>query len=47
MSAGLRLMNDRYMPNEAFLTSAACYLLIYMVMLVVSNHVQTRLAGRG
>lgn len=47
MSAGLRLMNDRYMPNEAFLTSAACYLLIYMVMLVVSNHVQMRLAGRG
>lgn len=47
MSAGLRLMNDRYMPNEAFLTSAACYLLIYMVMLVVSNHVQQRLRGTG
>lgn len=45
MSAGLRLMTDRYMPNEAFLTSAACYLLIYMVMLVVSNHVQQRLRG--
>lgn len=47
MSAGLRLMTDRYMPNEAFLTAAACYLVIYMVMLVVSNHVQGRLGGTG
>jgi len=45
MSAGLRLMSDRYMPNEAFLTSAACFLAIYVVMLGVSNLVQRRLGG--
>ena len=45
MSAGLRLMSDRYMPNEAFLTSAACFLVIYAVMLGVSNLVQRRLGG--
>lgn len=47
MSAGLRLMSDRYMPNEGFLTSAACYLAIYAVMLLVSNAAQRRLGGAG
>ena len=45
MSSGLELMSERVMPNEAFLTTAVCYLLIYAVMLVVSNVVQRRLGG--
>lgn len=45
MSSGLELMSERVMPNEAFLTTAVCYLLIYAVMLVVSNFVQRRLGG--
>lgn len=45
MSAGLRLNSDRYMPNEGFLTSAACYLAIYAVLLAVANVVQRRLGG--
>lgn len=45
MSAGLRLMSERIMPNESFLTVAVCYLLIYAVMLVISNLVQRRLGG--
>lgn len=47
MSAGLRLMSDRYMPTEGFLTSALCYLAIYAVMLGVANVVQRRLGGAG
>ncbi|MGD8710393.1 MAG: amino acid ABC transporter permease [Ectothiorhodospiraceae bacterium] len=45
MSSGLQLMSERVMPNEAFLTTAVCYLLIYGFMLVVSNRVQRRLGG--
>jgi len=45
MSSGLELMSERVMPNEAFLTTAVCYLLIYAVMLVISNVVQRRLGG--
>ena len=45
MSSGLQLMSERVMPNEAFLTTAVCYLLIYAVMLVMANVVQRRLGG--
>jgi polar amino acid transport system permease protein len=41
MSAGLR------MPTEGFLTVAAGYLLIYAVMLFISNQVQKKLRGHG
>lgn len=47
MSAGLRLMTDYIMPMEGFLTVAAGYLLIYAVMLVISNLVQKKLGGQG
>ena len=43
--AGLTLLSERLMPNEAFLTVAACYLAIYAVMLVISNYAQRRLGG--
>lgn len=45
MSAGLTVLSERVMPNEGFLTTAACYLAIYLVMLVVSVHAQRRLGG--
>jgi len=47
MSAGLRLMNDFIMPTEGFLTVAAGYLIIYAMMLVLSNQVQKKLRGQG
>lgn len=47
MSAGLRLMNDFIMPTEGFLTVAAGYLIIYAMMLFISNKVQQKLRGQG
>lgn len=43
--AGLTLLNERLMPNEAFLTVAACYLAIYYLMFRLSNHAQRKLGG--
>jgi polar amino acid transport system permease protein len=43
--AGLTLLNERLMPNEAFLTVAGCYLLIYYGMFLLSNRVQRKLVG--
>jgi polar amino acid transport system permease protein len=41
--AGLTLLNERLMPNEAFLTVAMCYLGIYFFMYLVSTQVQRKL----
>ena len=43
--AGLTVLSERLMPNEAFLTVAVCYLAIYGVMLFFSNFAQRRLGG--
>ncbi len=43
--AGLTLLNERLMPNEAFLTVAGCYLVIYYGMFLLSNRVQRKLGG--
>ncbi len=43
--AGLTVLSERLMPNEAFLTVAACYLAIYWVMLMISNYAQLKLGG--
>jgi len=43
--AGLTVLSERLMPNEAFLTVAACYLAIYAVMLLLSNFAQRKLGG--
>jgi polar amino acid transport system permease protein len=43
--AGLTLLNERLMPNEAFLTVAGGYLLIYYGMFLLSNRVQRKLGG--
>ncbi|NKW72043.1 amino acid ABC transporter permease [Rhodobacteraceae bacterium R_SAG10] len=44
-SAGLTVLNERLMPNEAFLTVAACYLVIYSFMLWLASSLQRRLGG--
>ncbi len=43
--AGLVVLNERLMPNEAFLTVAVCYLMIYAVMMSVTGFAQCRLGG--
>ena len=43
--AGLTVLSERLMPNEAFLTVAACYLAIYGIMMLVSNYAQRKLGG--
>ena len=43
--AGLTVLSERLMPNEAFLTVAFCYLVIYWVMLNISNYAQRKLGG--
>ena len=43
--AGLTVLSERLMPNEAFLTVAFLYLVIYAIMLVFSNYAQRRLGG--
>ena len=43
--AGLTVLSERLMPNEAFLTVAVCYLLIYFAMYLLSNYAQRRLGG--
>lgn len=43
--AGLTVLSERLMPNEAFLTVAAGYLMIYYVMLYLSIYAQRKLGG--
>ncbi len=43
--AGLTVLSERLMPNEAFMTVAFCYLVIYWVMLNISNYAQRKLGG--
>jgi polar amino acid transport system permease protein len=43
--AGLTVLNERLMPNEAFLTVAAGYLGIYYLMSLFSSYAQRKLGG--
>lgn len=43
--AGLTVLSERLMPNEAFLTVAMGYLVIYGIMLQISNYAQRKLGG--
>lgn len=45
MGAGLLVMYRNVAPNEGLLTTAVCYLLIYVALLGISNRVQRRLKG--
>lgn len=43
--AGLTVLSERLMPTEAFMTVAFGYLVIYGIMLQVSNYAQLKLGG--
>jgi polar amino acid transport system permease protein len=45
--AGLFVYAERLKPNEGYLTVAACYLVIYFVMMHLANFAQRRLGGAG
>lgn len=46
-SAGVKVMSERLIPTEAFITVALVYLAIYLVLLFASNCAQRQLAGVG
>ena len=43
----LFVYSERLKPNEGYLTVAACYLVIYFVMMHLANFAQRRLGGAG
>lgn len=45
MGAGLRMYSETVIATESYVTTAVCYLLIYMMMLIFSNIVQKKLGG--
>ncbi len=45
MSAGLRMYSETVIATESYVTTAVCYLLIYMMMLIFSNMIQKKLGG--
>ena len=46
LGAGLKVLSDRVMPVEAFITPAIGYLLIYMLMLYLSSKARHHFAGQ-
>ena len=45
MGAGLRMYSETVIATESYVTTAVCYLLIYMMMLIFSNIIQKKLGG--
>lgn len=45
MGAGLQMFSETVIATESYVTTAVCYLLIYILMLIVSNMLQTKLGG--
>lgn len=45
MGAGLQMYSDTVIATESYVTTAVCYLLIYMMMLIFSNIIQKQLGG--
>jgi len=45
MSAGLLMFSETISANESYVTTAICYLIIYLLMLVASGLVQKKLSG--
>lgn len=45
MGAGLLMFSETVSPSESYITTALCYLAIYLLMLVFSGFVQRRLGG--
>lgn len=45
LGAGLRMFSETVIATESYVTTAVCYLAIYVMMLIFSGFVQTRLGG--
>ncbi len=45
MGAGLQMFSETVIATESYVTTAVCYLAIYVLMLIMSGYVQTRLGG--
>ncbi len=45
MGAGIKMYSETIIATESYVTTAVCYLLIYMMMLILSNIIQKRLGG--
>ncbi|MGK0272022.1 MAG: polar amino acid transport system permease protein [Cocleimonas sp.] len=45
MGAGLRMYSETVIATESYVTTAVCYLMIYMMMLIFSNIIQKKLGG--
>ncbi len=47
MGAGLRMFSETVIATESYVTTAICYLLIYLLMLIISGVLQDRLGGKA
>jgi len=45
MGAGLQMFSETVIATESYVTTAVCYLIIYLVMLVISGVVERKLGG--
>lgn len=45
LGAGLQMFSETVIATESYVTTAVCYLAIYMMMLVISGIIQNRLGG--
>ncbi|MFT5706708.1 MAG: polar amino acid transport system permease protein [Oceanospirillaceae bacterium] len=45
MGAGLQMFSETVIATESYITTAVCYLAIYLMMLIVSGFVQRKLGG--
>lgn len=45
MGAGLQMFSETVIATESYVTTAICYLMIYLVMLIISGFVERKLGG--
>jgi polar amino acid transport system permease protein len=47
MGAGLQMFSETVIATESYLTTAVCYLIIYLMMLIASGFIQRKLGGES
>ncbi len=47
MGAGLQMFSETVIATESYLTTAFCYLIIYLMMLIASGFIQRKLGGES
>ncbi len=45
MGAGLQMFSDTVIATESYVTTAVCYLIIYVMMLIASGIIERKLGG--